>query len=88
MTTKGRALIPQAFIEHVPMYLTGETNMKQTQTLLLKKEVRKTDERLGGKGKCLMFMGILWFTRQSVKDFMMDLHNSSLRYVLISLTYV
>ena len=34
MITKGHALIPQTFIEHVPMYLTGETNMKQTQTLL------------------------------------------------------
>lgn len=43
MTTKVYALIPQAFIEHVPMYPTGETNMKQTQTLLLKSEVRRTD---------------------------------------------
>ena len=64
-------------------------NKYETNTdTFIKKEVRKTDERLGGKGKCLMFMGILWLTRQSVKDFMMDLHNSSLRYVLISLTYV
>lgn len=51
MVTKEHALIPQAFIGHIPIYQTGETNMKQTQTLSLKREDRKRGMKAKRKKK-------------------------------------